>query len=366
MSILSNWVSEIGQTAGALGSEPNLGVVQPPAPALSRTIALAGFPGVLPLWSDGTDTVGLMADPRSTPQMWPGVIIKDGQGLTLASDARTLLPQLIVLRVMSNSPDSTREFGERWSAVRDKAIALHKALGGVEETLDTVAAVASDPKAREDFKYRRGEEAKFEAAHSALCRKVDPSIPFLHYADWLDACIAGRGSTPDEPARYAPWGRRVLCWANRVASSQPAMGKLPAAMVHRIIEGHAGVDSGVPVKASWSISPGAASGETALVEAAMTIEHEPPPADPVTAALVRALITEGTTYRGYAHAEAVVILDERGESERAWEVMQSAAWWAARSVGETPEAMLKGAQFMANRHNWADVKWVVERAMTNA
>ena len=98
----------------------------------------------------------------------------------------------------------------------------------------------------------------------------------------------------------------------------------------------------------------------------MLINHDPPPNDPVVAGIVRALVAEGTSYRGLAHAEAVVVLDERGEPHRAWGSLQSAAWWAARSTGHTPEAMLTGAIFLAERHSWDDVHWVVERAQTKA
>ena len=39
-------------------------------------------------------------------------------------------------------------------------------------------------------------------------------------------------------------------------------------------------------------------------------------------------------------------LDERGEPERAWGALHSAAWWGARNVGEAPPAMLDGARLL--------------------
>src|SRR3981081_224882 len=104
MSSLESWLSNVTHCVTALGNEPNLGVTAPSDSALSHTIALTGFPGVLPLWTGRRHVVGLLADPRTTPETWPGIIIMDGQGLTLSSDAQTLLPQLILHRTLSGSP----------------------------------------------------------------------------------------------------------------------------------------------------------------------------------------------------------------------------------------------------------------------
>jgi hypothetical protein len=366
MSKLDTWFSEIGRSVVALGSEPSIGVSEPPSPALSRTVALTGFPGVLPLWSGRRHTVGLLVKPLSVPRTWPGVILQDGEGLTIASDARTLLPQLIVMRLLSKFPDAGRKLAERWREIGPNALALHRVLGGTEEELEEVVAIARDPARREVFNFRKGQEAAFEEAHSTLCRKIDRSEPFVRYADWLDAWIAGCWIAPQDQAYYGAWGRRVHCWARILASLSPAAPKLASGWLHRIVESDAGIDSGLPARASWSVQAGSASGETALVEAAMEIDPEPPPTDPVSAGIVRALLTEGTSYRGLAHAEAVVALDERGEPERAWGALQSAAWWAARNTGQVPEAMFEGARFLAERHDWVDVRWVIERAATIA
>jgi hypothetical protein len=67
-------------------------------------------------------------------------------------------------------------------------------------------------------------------------------------------------------------------------------------------------------------------------------------------------------YEGYAHAEAVVALDERGEPERAWGALHSAAWWGANSRGVAPSAMFDGARLLARRHGWDDIAWAVEQA----
>ena len=102
------------------------------------------------------------------------------------------------------------------------------------------------------------------------------------------------------------------------------------------------------------------------MSAARELSSKGPSSDPVSIALARALTEQALSYRGLAHAEAVVVLDERGEPERAWGVMQSAAWWAARRTGAVPDAILEGARFLAERHGWADVAWVVARAIEPA
>jgi len=366
MDSLKSWLSEIDKSVRALGREGSLDIITPPDAALSRTVAGEGFPGVLPLWSGHLQTVGLLAAPSVAPHAWPAVVLARGQALTFATDARTLLPQLIVHRVLSKLPATAERLADRWREIEPKVLTLHRILGGSDELLNTVIAAVRDPGTRLLFTFRPGHEAEFEAAHSRLARQIETSEPFVCYADWLDACIEGRWSAAEAPERYGPWGRRVLCWACRLRYRQPAVLTLPAAWVYRVIEGHAGIDSGVPTRATWAARPGAASGETALVEAAESIVNESPSGDPVADGLVKALTSEGASYRGYAHAEAVVALDERDEPQRAWGALQSAAWWAARNTGQAPQAMLDGARLLAERHKWVDIHWVVERATKGA
>jgi hypothetical protein len=71
-------------------------------------------------------------------------------------------------------------------------------------------------------------------------------------------------------------------------------------------------------------------------------------------------------YDGYAHAEAVVALDESGEPERAWGALHSAAWWGANSVGKAPAAMLDGGRLLAERHGWKDIGWALDRAAASS
>jgi hypothetical protein len=359
---LESWVSDVGKAVQGLRGVGVLDIRQPPEPDLFRTVASSGFPGVLPLWGGSLQTVGLLVDPTADAQAWPAVVLRNGQGLTVATDARTVLPRFIVDYVLSNFPRSAERLAEQWGDVEPAAVDLHQALGGSRETLDEVMSVVRNPEGRAAFKHEKGREAAFQEAHSTLLRKVDRSEPFAHYARWLDRSIEGQWIAPEDPARYGSWGRRVLCWASRLARRRAPPQRLSTDLLQRVVEAQNGIDSGVPVVPSWSVRPAGASGEAALVEAATLIENDQPTGNEIGDGLVRALVTEGLSYRGFAHAEATVAFDERGEAKRAWEALQSAAWWAVRNTGELPAAMIDGARFMATRHNWSDVRWLIERA----
>jgi hypothetical protein len=304
--------------------------------------------------------------PDLEPREWRGVILQDGQGLTLASSAATLLPQLIVQRVLSNAPDSASLLAGKWKAVRERALALHRVLGGSDDAMDAIAAVATDPMAREAFRYTKGAETAFEDAHSKLCRAIDRSDAFKHYADWLDARIAQQPRPLEPLDRYGPWSRRTICWEQRLVTVTGGPSAVSCEVLASIIESDAGVDSAVPTAASWSVHAGEASGETALVEAAEALEPHMSSLDTVAAGLATALLTEDTSYRGLAHAEAVVALDEGGDSIRAWQALQSAAWWMARNGGGVPAAIHEGARSMAERHGWQEILIVLDRANPEA
>jgi hypothetical protein len=361
MPELADWLSDIERAVAALGTEPALGIARPVGAELSRATASAGFPGVLPLWIGRRHTVGLFADPATSPRTWSGVLLEDGEGITISSDARTLLPQSIVFQ-LSMSPDRVAPLTERWSELESRALALHGTLGGAGDALLTVVDVARDPVGRADFEISAHRKDRFEGACGSLLRQIDHSETFTRYANWLDAYIGGRFTLPKSRSEFGPWTRRAVCWAVRRAFADPTTPRIPDALVQWVIEERAGMDSGVSDEPSWSVRPGAASGETMLSEAAMLGGHDPPPPDAVSREMAEALLTEGASYRGLAHAEAVVTLAKREEPERAWGVLLSAAWWAARNTGEAPPAMLDGARLLADEHGWDDIRFVVDRA----
>jgi hypothetical protein len=137
-------------------------------------------------------------------------------------------------------------------------------------------------------------------------------------------------------------------------------GRAPAPWRYRIIEEGAGVDCGLPIRASWQVDVGDGSPETVLLEAAMRVDQEGSLEDPVTKAMARAMESEGPYYRGLAHAEAVVVLNEQGQPERAWGALQSASWWSARNMGDIPEALLRGANLLAQEQGWAEIFAVLD------
>ncbi len=363
MSALESWLRGVLQAVERLGRQPVLDLEGSGTPSVSRKLAADGFPGILPLWTGRRHAVGLMVTPESDFTTWQGIIIQDGQGLTISSDARTLLPQFLVQRILSNSPQGASALGELWGEIEADALRLHTVLGGRDETLEVVAAVARDPTARDTFRYVSGKEAMFEAAHSALNRKVDRSEAFAHYADWLDACVAHVWATPDNLLLFGPWQRRVLCWTHRLKTSGKVTTPRTMPAMLSIIEANAGIDSGVPSEPSWSVHAAESSAAAALVATALDLSESIEGSDPVSAGLITALITEEEAYRGLAHAEAAVVFDERGESYRAWGALQSSIWWAARNLGTTPPAMLEALRFLVTRHGWGDVIWAIERGI---
>jgi hypothetical protein len=359
---LESWTKHIDAIVGTLASESTLGIGGPANDVLYRRLGLAGFSGVMPLWSGRRHVVGLLVDPTVDHEAWAAVILDDGDALTLATDSRTLLPQLIVKRVLSKFPEAGKRLADGWGRVGTAAKALHLCLGGTHETLDEVVEVTSSPVARESFRYVSGNEARFEHAHSDLLRRIDGSDSFVRFAAWMDEAVAGRRPELAPFDAYGAWGRRVTMSAQRMAVSNPKLPRPPADSLHRLVQEFAGVDSAIAAKPSWAAQAGAASGEAALVEAATAIEREALSSeDPVAKGIVIAMLAEGSSYSGLAHAEATVVLDEQGDVSRAWAVLQSASWWSARTLGEAPEAMLEAARSMATRHRWDETLWVLDR-----
>jgi hypothetical protein len=363
MTILAGWIEEIGAAAAGLRGPGGLGIAEAASQELSRRVAVDGFVGVLPLWSGPNQTVGLLVDPETEARSWSAAILFDGQGLTLSSDSRTIVPQFIVQRLLSGLPQTAERLAERWSGIAAQVTTLHRALGGKDDELEPVVEVIRNSVTRAKFTKNKNSPGQFEEAHSSLLRQVDRSPEFHRYANWLDASIAGQTTVPRDQGQFGVWARRVVFLATRFLDRRDPNQKLPAALVHWIIEGDAGIDSGLPVRPTWAARVGAASGEAGIAEGVLLVADEPATGDIVSDGLRQALIDQGMSYTGLAHAEAVVALDERGDGPRAWRALHSATWWAARNTGTVPSALFDGARLLVRRHNWPDVKWVVERGL---
>lgn len=362
MDSLQEWVEQIGGAAGALVAEDALEMREVPGAALSRRVGADGYPGVLPLWAGRRYVVGLLARPDAEPRVWPAVILKDGQGLTLATDARTLVPQLVVQRMLSGNPEGAERLAEQADRHGPAIAALHRALGGTDDSLRAVLDAVRDPAVRDSFRSPDANPAVYHGAHAALLRRIDGSESFTRYAHWLEGAIAGSPAAVNSLHLYGPWARRVLAWSIVMGRYDPAMPQPAPSLLHWLLEADAGIDAAVPGDPVWAVRVGSASGEATLALAAESLRDTPAPVDPVREGILRALLNEGEEYRGLAHAEAVVALDEGGEPARAWGVLLSAAWWAARNAGEVPAALGGGAAFLADRHGWSDIQWVLQLA----
>jgi hypothetical protein len=355
---LTAWCHEIEARVAGLS---RIGIRPVDRQARSKLVR-GGFVGVLPLWRRAGVTVGLQAMPGQAPEAWPGVIEKGDQALTLAADASTLLPRFLFTRLLSNNIEGAESLAGKWPEVRDEATALHDLLGGAPEILATVVGVITDPETRKPFEYDVDRPAPFEAAHSRLARKIDRSPAFARYADWIDASLTGNAAPPHPPEAYGVWVRQLYCRAAEFPRDRLGGAMLPQAILLDLAEAFAGLDTAVPNVPGWELRPGASSGAAALVSIANKIDLDACADDPIRRGLVEALRTEHMNYRGLAHAEAVVALDEGGEPERAWGALHSAAWWGARSTGEAPAAILDGARLLCDRHGWDHIRWVVDRA----
>ena len=127
-----------------------------------------------------------------------------------------------------------------------------------------------------------------------------------------------------------------------------------------IVETFAGIDTGISGSASWTMQI-TGNGKATSVSFAATLNKDRALGDDVTGVLTKALVSERLDYEGLAHAEATPLLDERGEPERAWGVLNSAAWWMAQSTREVPPAVLDGARLLCDEHGWNDIRWVIDQ-----
>lgn len=359
MSALSNIVEQVAIAFERADAMRAALAVEPSHPSGASNWPMPGLPGVVPLWSDGAWTFGLMALPCLDAANWPGVMVWRDQAITLASGPATLLPRFLVERHLSNFPDRANALQRSWGSIEQDVSALHAALGGQDSSLVPFADVLLDDRARQNFAFSPSSRAEFEAAHEALFRAIDPSPEFAAFADWFSARLGG-ARMPPEPDRYGRWSRQSLAWSLQFDVGSGALGD-NLAQLAPLVTGHAGWDTGVSTQPSWH-DP-ASGGSLGLVTmTAQLIETEPAPADGVDQLLIHAVAQAGTGYDGIAHAEATPILDERGDIERAWAALCAAAWWMHADRGEMPPSILDGARLIASHPGAADMLWLVDQA----
>ena len=315
-----------------------------------------GYIGIIPLWSGLYTTAGLRVVPGTAVERWPGILVSNnGFSLTIATSAKSLLPRW-ALHEISLYPGIIDRVEARSSEFFELGRDLHLALGGDEATWRIF--VDSFREASTSLRRQRAEPA-FERACSALARRMDDSDEFRAFADWMDAALDGEPSVPAID-RMGCWDRlaAILTWL--LANEEMPRSKALTDAVGRVIAENAGIDTSVSLPLSWGVRPGPTSAEATLARLARSLAMIAFD-DPLTQVLAERLRTDGVTYTGLTHAEAVPLLDERGEPGRAWEVLCSAAWWMARNLGEPSPAIFEGGRLLCDRHGWDDARWVVDR-----
>ena len=356
MSTLEEWAAE----CVGLAIEVELGWFRPRQSGDLAPSAGAQF-GVLPLWRIRDHTVALLARPGTPVASWPGVLLRGEDLWTLSSDRATLVPQLLV-RILCRQEGLA--LAQEWSTVEPGLAALHAHLEGDAATLTAVAASLGSTERPSLADPAGDDERERSRLAGALFRAVDRSPASLLYADWVDASAAGDTPAPTAVEEFGPWARRVVCWSEVLDLAGRGVGRFPAVARHAVIEATAGLDSGVTTRVAWHADVGEGSAETVLLETAMRIRQDPEAQAeyPVASALATAMDSEGPKYRGLAHAEAVVVLKDQGEPERAWDALQSAAWWSSRSLGEVPQFIVEGGRLLAQENGWRDLAAVLERS----
>lgn len=314
----------------------------------------SGFASILPLWTARDATVGLLAMPHEPVGRWRGVIVKKGQALTLASNSATTLPRFLVAQMLAYTPGSARRLAGFLSDGQKYVERLHLELGGDVESIEPVSEAARGSLDR--LKFRSDRPNEFQSAVSTLLRQIDTSQQFCRFADWLDAAVL-LGDVSSPPEDVGVWQRQAVCWTVRAN----AAALRDFSRVSDLIEEFAGLDTGLPTGPTWVPKPSGASGEAALVSAAFRIDANSQDFDEIGCAVAKALQVDGIDYDGGVHAEAAVALDERGEPERAWAVLNSAAWWMARSLGACPPSILNASRLLCDRHGWEGVRLVVDQ-----
>lgn len=360
MTQLRKWYEACRQRAAVLADACELPIEVSDDRTHAGLLA-AGFPGVLPLWKVREMTVGLLAEPSVSPERWRGVVVEDKQGATVCADASMLLPNFLFRRFLLRGGSSLENLRRSWTNSRPLFATLHRELGGTENGLARLDEALDDPRLTEAVTYDSKDPAPFDRMMSSIARRIDPSPEFSRFADWLDGAIAGEIRPAMAPSDYGVWARPCFAWAEALLESRPHEPVLPSGILASMVLEYAGLDTGAQQMATWAAFRPSGSVETNQVRMARDVDLDTLGADPVLRGLVQTLRAKHFDYDGYTHAEALVVLDERGEPERAWGTLHSAAWWMAERLGRSPPAILDGARLLCDRHGWDDLRWVVDR-----
>lgn len=359
MGFLREWTREIRARISDLEGKSPLSIDRPISGSEAKSLALDGFPAVVPLWKSGMATIGLLASPELEPAEWRAIAIKEAAAATIASNAAVLLPCSLVFRVIANYPNDTARLAERWQELRARALALHETLGGKESTLEPIAETLADVAARERLKLRRDNARDFQQAVCDLLLQIDQSREFAEFASWLNSRIDGSVVTPAVP-KFGPWARQAIRRAISTSPADDPGAGLQHDALRRIIEDEAGAD-GVKPGASWTAFASVTETQKGIVQTAWLLAEDDRNDEP-TRMIAKAIADAPLAYSGLAHAEATALLDERNEPRRAWGTITSAAWWSARNAKNGTPKIIEAARYLAGRRRWDDISWVLREA----
>lgn len=353
MNKLEAWHNELVQLLADIGAEPGLGLDHPTTTTEDEKQDALSYPFALKLWRGRRTTVSLWPTPTMPWREWPVIIAKDGNALPLATDMRTALPRFLAMRLLSANPEGAERLADRWPDAQANAEKLHAVMGGETARLKAVADAAIDGESRAEM--TDAKSSTFEQAHSNLARKIDCDENFVEFADWLDTAIRQGAAVDANLGIGQPWASLALSWIGFDCDNDADM----IAQLWPLLEYYGGVGSGVPTEPTWALRPGAYSGAVVASIVAGLIDGSNLAEGQIQQNIVRMMVDDGVDYNGRAHAEAVALADEGGEPLRAWGLLNSAAWWAAHSLGKVPPAIFDGARLLCDRHDWDDIRWVL-------
>ena len=321
-----------------------------------------GFVGCVPLWRSYNVTFGLIARPNTAVNQWTGYAEQDGEALTISSSSSRLLLKYLYIMLFDDKVNDLRDASRLWPQLRNDLLELHKALGGISDDFARLENFIGTEEQFHAFDLDEENRTPFEAAMSELARELDPSVEFTRFANWLDRAIEG-DLTIGSDLNLGCWQRMALTWPFLISKKSGQKAEIPEEEARNAVETFCFLDASRARSASWHISPGSGSVEMGQAALSEFIVEKGLQRSDYMGAIVLAVRERNYDYDGQAHAEAVPMLDEAGEPERAWGVLNSAAWWMARQHGEVPPAIFDGARLLCDRNGWDDMRWVIDRAM---
>jgi hypothetical protein len=258
--------------------------------------------------------------------------------VTLAPAPRFLVPGLVLRSVRGNR--------KRWRRVRElldvewrELAALHASLGA-EDQLERFRALIEDDLlgARITAEHRN---EQVQAVADAWVR-LDDSPTAGHFAEAIRTVLAG--GVPNVHRSYGAWRTAVAGMCSAATTSDFAQ------WWWALVSESPGVDAAVmPHGAPELVAAAQLQQDAARRLAELDGPWQADLLWPAVDALARAIRPH--LYNGLAHVEAARALDEAAQPERAWDALESAAYWAV-TAGHTPYQIMSAARWLAEKNGW--------------